>query len=194
MLGLLVVGTGLTGVVCSIMIYQCTSRSFWTGSNTVVKFLSTTLNLGLAAALVTALAGAGWSDRLTVRDVVTQFGRTLCVSLVVVSAAKLLFEVAFLRHLRDKLNTPAKRSASLLTGELSRVTKARFAAGLFGGLVIPALIVLDTTPGTAPGLTDTAAAALLVASFGLLLVGELCERYLFFTAVVSPRMPGGLRT
>jgi hypothetical protein len=26
----------------------------------------------------------------------------------------------------------------------------------------------------------------------LLLIGELLERYLFFTAVVAPKMPGGL--
>jgi DMSO reductase anchor subunit len=190
-LALLVVATGLAGVVCSIMIYQCTSRSFWTGSNTVVKFLSTTVILGLATALVTALAGAGWSDRLTIRDVLAQFGGTLCLALVVASAAKLLFEVAFLRHRRDKLNTPAKRSATLLTGELAHVTKARFLCGLVGGVMIPALTSLDATAAES---SDVVLAMLVVASFLLLLAGELCERYLFFTAVVSPRMPGGLRT
>lgn len=193
-LALLVVVTGLAGVVCSIMIYQCTSRSFWTGSNTIVKFLSTTLILGLATALVTAFAGAGWSDRVSVRDVVQQFGSQLCLAIAIATSAKLLFEAAFLRHLRDKLNTPAKRSATLLTGELTRVTKFRFACGLLGGLLIPALIVLDTASSSPIGISDPMLTVMVGTSFLLLLVGELCERYLFFTAVVSPRMPGGLRT
>ena len=35
-------------------------------------------------------------------------------------------------------------------------------------------------------------AGLAIGAFGLCLLGELLERYLFFTAVVSQKMPGGV--
>jgi hypothetical protein len=54
------------------------------------------------------------------------------------------------------------------------------------GLVIGGAVSAGSNPvGTG--------AVLMVAFFGSLL-GELIERYLFFAAVVAPRMPGGLRT
>jgi DMSO reductase anchor subunit len=33
---------------------------------------------------------------------------------------------------------------------------------------------------------------IVILIFALLLVGELLERYLFFTAVIPPKMPGGI--
>jgi hypothetical protein len=58
-----------------------------------------------------------------------------------------------------------------------------------GGILLPAVWM---------GRDDPAAPALLhlvvIGQFAALLAGELFERYLFFSAVVASRMPGGLRT
>jgi hypothetical protein len=88
--------------------------------------------------------------------------------------------------------TPLRRSALLTTGELSNVTMARFAAGLLGGVLMPAFLlghVADAAQGV--GLVQ------FVVTTGLLFVacltGELLERYLFFAACAAPRMPGGPR-
>src|SRR5262249_12622907 len=137
-----VVIAGLGGVACSIMIYQCTHRSFWNGAATSLKFLLTTLLLGTAATLLTSMVGTAVSDSLTFQEVMTEYGSTLFKCLIAVAAAKLAFELGFLRHLRDKTNTPSKRSALLMTGELARVTRARLGFGFAGGVLFPGMLSL----------------------------------------------------
>jgi hypothetical protein len=84
-----------------------------------------------------------------------------------------------------------KRSALLMARDLATAAKWRFALGLIGGIAGPALwLGLDRDNS----LDSTLSHALIVGQFAALLAGELLERYLFFTAVVAPSMPGGLRT
>jgi DMSO reductase anchor subunit len=52
---------------------------------------------------------------------------------------------------------------------------------------MPVLAVVGAASAD-PGTTAAAAVLALAASIG----GETVERYLFFTAVVKPKMPGGL--
>ena len=106
---------------------------------------------------------------------------------VVVGAGllKLLIDGLAFVSLRDTEFTPAKRSAILLSGELRPVTVLRFVAGLVGTVVLPLFLVFG-----APH-----AGTLLVLSIialGFAVVAELAERYLFFTAVVRHKMPGGM--
>ena len=63
----------------------------------------------------------------------------------------------------------------------------RFSCGVFGGLVVP----LALAHATEQAIMSYGALAFL-SGMGLLalLVGELAERYLFFTAVVALKMPG----
>jgi hypothetical protein len=88
--------------------------------------------------------------------------------------------------------TPLKRSAVLMTGDLSNATLARFALGLLGGAILPAMLVQE-----AANLADGAGLVQFVVLTGLLftacLAGELLERYLFFAACAAPQMPGGIR-
>src|SRR5262249_20284213 len=111
--------------------------------------------------------------------------------LVVTTAAKLLFEASLFAHRHSRQMSPLKRSALLMSGELASATRWRFAPGFLGGILLPAGRV---------GLDDSAAPALsllhfvIIGQFATLLAGELFERYLFFSAVVASRMPGGLRT
>jgi Fe-S-cluster-containing dehydrogenase component/DMSO reductase anchor subunit len=191
--GIAVVIFGLFGVACSIMIYQCTNRTFWNGSSTSLKFVLTMVILGLGSALLASLVACAGSESLTARQVMAEYGGTLAEWLLAVAGGKLLFEAAFLRHARDKQNTPSKRSALLMTGQLSRVTAARFGCGLVGGVLLPALLWVDSV-SVAAGFSAVGIALVAVVAFALCVAGELLERFLFFTAVVPPRMPGRLRT
>ncbi len=71
-------------------------------------------------------------------------------------------------------------SAVLMRDQLCLVTRSRFFFGIAGGVVLP---VLGFLPGGNSALL--AAGALLFCT-----LAELSERYLFFRAVVPPRMPG----
>jgi hypothetical protein len=76
--------------------------------------------------------------------------------------------------------------ALVMLGDLAAHTRARFACGVTGGVVLPLAI------GLGP-LDPDATRALALALLGALLAGELLERYLFFRAAPASRMPGGLR-
>ncbi len=193
-LGWSVVLAGVSGVICSIMIYGSTRRRFWSGTATSFKFLLTAVVLGVATTLVASLAAAAWTPGLTLNQVLTDYGASLAKLLIAAAGGKLFFEAASLRHLRDKQNSPAKRSAILMTGPLGRAAAWRFLCGLIGGLVLPALLLAH---GSAAGHTNPSESfigAIVLASFVACVLGELLERYLFFTAVVAPRMPGRLVT
>ena len=79
-----------------------------------------------------------------------------------------------------------------MTGALSNVTMARFAAGLLGGLAMPGLLLLSRVPAPPGQGQDLVFVVLVGLLFAACLAGELLERYLFFAAVASPRMPGTL--
>ena len=74
----------------------------------------------------------------------------------------------------------------LMTGDLARVTNARFLVGSIGGILLPMVCVLLSHSGE----TSAQLTFAIVGLLGLNLIGELLERYLFFAAVVAPKMPG----
>jgi Fe-S-cluster-containing dehydrogenase component/DMSO reductase anchor subunit len=189
-LSLGVVGTGLGGIFCSIMIYQCTRRPLWNGPATAIRFLLTTVVLGLSAALLPA-AGAGLAVSAPAASAVSDVARVMFLTLIVAMALKLTCEASLLLHLKGKQLTPMKRSALLMAGDLAMAAKWRFAMGIVGGVLGPALWLWLDRHDTSPALHSH---AIIVGQFAALLSGELLERYLFFTAAVAGRMPGGLRT
>ena len=185
--------SGTAGVLCSVMVYAYTKRDFWNGPATACRFLLTTAVLGLAAAwlplLLIAVAGR---DAGLAATAVDHYGTLLCQALIAASAAKLLFEAALFRHLAARSTTSLKRTARLMTGALSNVTLARFAVGLLGGLAMPALLLVSRVPTHPEHGQDVVFTVLAGMLFVACLAGELLERYLFFAAVASPRMPGTL--
>ena len=184
--------SGAAGVSCSVMVYDYTKRDFWNGPATAGRFFLTTAVLGLAAAWLPLSIVAAGSDGELAAAAIDRYGPLLCRGLIVATAAKLLFEAAVFRHLASRSTTSLKRTAWLMTGALSNVTMARFAAGLLGGLAMPGLLLLSRVPA-APGQgLDLVFAVLVGMLFVACLAGELLERYLFFAAVASPRMPGTL--
>ena len=193
-LGVLAGLTGLAGVLCSVMIYVDTRRPYWNASRTSVKFFLTTLVLGIPTSLFISIAAAAWSDRLTVAGFMTDYGTWMFRAVVVIVASKLLFEAAIFASLRHKQHTPLKRTALLLTGDLGMATLQRFFLGIIGGIVLPLILLNESTLAAQDGFHPLFIAMVTLLVVALLTAGELMERYLFFRAVVAPKMPGAPAT
>jgi formate dehydrogenase iron-sulfur subunit len=181
---------GAAGVFCSVMIYVFTQRECWSFVRVGVKFALTAALLGVAGAWFSILLATVANPSPALMALIRTHGPTLCRALMAVAVAKLAYEAAIFRHLLLARMTPLRRSAMLLTRDLSNVTLARFALGLLGGVLMPALLLAELPSLTSAGLTQfTVMTGLL---FAANLAGELLERYLFFTACAAPRMPGGV--
>ena len=105
---------------------------------------------------------------------------------------KLTWEAAIFRHLLFARMTPLRRSALLLTGELSSVTLGPLRARRAGRRAHAgdAARARSGRPRRSRLVQFAVTTGLL---FVACLAGELLERYLFFTACAAPRMPGGIR-
>ena len=62
--------------------------------------------------------------------------------------------------------------------------------GLAGGVVLPAVLAASFLSKAAGGHSPLFVIAAVSLSLCLLVAGELLERYMFFAAVVAPKMPG----
>lgn len=187
-LGAAVALFGLLGIFCSALIYASTERPYWHWGFTLPRFLLTGVILGVPTALLIALAAAE-IDGVGAAIAFRQIGPLACRAMIAATGAKLLLEAYVFTRLRGTLLTPLKRTAVLLVGELGLVTTQRFVTGLVGGVGLP-LWLLSTsgkaaTDGGSLFLVLMTALALVIS-----IAGELLERYLFFTAVVAPKMPG----
>ncbi len=186
--------SGLAGVFCSVMIYAFTQREFWSFTKTSARFGLTTCLLGVAAVWLTLLLisffGSG-DAAASVSGIIATHGHRFCQTLLLLTGLKLVFEANQLRPLLSRQTSPMKRSAMLMTGSLASVTIARFACGVLGGLAMPALLLKATFESPQDPVFLVIVTSML---FVACLAGELLERYLFFAAVASPRMPGSLRS
>jgi Fe-S-cluster-containing dehydrogenase component/DMSO reductase anchor subunit len=167
---------GVAGVVASVLVYVATGRPCWDLPTTAVRFGGTTAVGGLAVAFA-----------LATRDGDPAAG-TVGFALVAATLAKLTWEASTLRHLRDAHLTDRRRAALLVTGDLAGTATLRVLLGSAGALA--ALAVVSTLPAT--GSSPAAAVAAAVVALALI-GGELAERWLFFTAATTARMPGGIR-
>jgi len=182
-LGLVVGITGLIGVFCSALIYAGTRRPFWHWTLTLPKFLLSGAIIGMPAALGIAMIAAAATGG-NVREVFAEIGPFACRVTIGATAAKLLLEASIFTFLGSRLFTPLKRTASLLVGDLGLVTFQRFFTGVVGGIGLP--LLMHSSPDSDGLFFLSVTAAVVVTSTA----GELLERYLFFTAVVAPKMPG----
>lgn len=180
-LGIGVTISGLAGVFCSIMIYQDTRRAFWRTTMTSLKFIGTVLLLGPATILFSMLSQSVFAPTIAAQPLFHQIANLLCEFIVAATTAKLLWELSIFTHLNDADWTPMKRTAILMARELKGATVSRFICGTLGGVVLPVAGML--------GMLNARTAAGVLA---LSLLGELLERYLFFAAVIPPKMPGAI--
>jgi DMSO reductase anchor subunit len=179
--GIGVAVTGLAGVFCAMMIYRDTRRTFWRMTFTAPKFTGTTLLLGPAMILFTVTLQSVFAPGIAAQPAFRHVVVLLCGFLIVAMTAKLLWELTVFAHLNDHDWTDMKRTALLMSGVLRQATMWRFVCGALGGIMLPALVLFGVLPQ--------------VIAIGILpisLFGELLERYLFFRAVIPPKMPGGV--
>ena len=167
LLTLAAAATGLLGVACSAMIYVDTQREFWRASQCFGRFFGTTLLLG-AATVLAMTNDANWP---------------VIAVLLGATVVKLAFENRIFQQLVDVDTftlTSLNKTARLMTDELGLAARGRVACGILGGLILPLLLAMNPT-----------GAGLAAGALALCVVGELLERYLFFTAVAPAKMPGG---
>ena len=186
---------GLLGVLSSVMVYHVTRRDYWHARRTGFLFLGTTLLLGTSTALLSAVAGLtlfaapGTATAASALDAgLPRLISTLCAVVVAFAPCKLIGELLVLTHTDDSRQLDLWRSARLLAGELRPLRLVRLSCALLGGVLFPLMLRAHVTTGDASLLLGLA-----LASWLLLLAGELLERAAFFRAMASPRMPGALR-
>jgi Fe-S-cluster-containing dehydrogenase component/DMSO reductase anchor subunit len=191
-LGWSVAATGTIAVLCSTMIYVFTRRECWSLIRVGMRFALTSALLGVAAMWLSVLVFALVTPSPALFALVQQCGPVLCWTLVGLSLVKLTWEGSIFRYLWFRQMSPLKRSALLMTGDLSNATLARFALGLLGGAILPTILAGDAAVlANSTGLVQFAVLTALI--FAACLAGELLERYLFFAACAAPQMPGGIR-
>ena len=118
----------------------------------------------------------------------------LCIWLASAGALKLAADAAIFGWLSSRHLTPLRRTALLMTGELGPTTLKRFFLGIVGGLVLPGVLLVFYAPVEPATLSPLFAVLVVVLTLAACCGGELLERYLFFAAVVAPKMPGAPAT
>jgi len=168
---------GLAGVACSAMIYVDTHREFWKASQSFGKFFGTTALLGAATLLaVRSLTASGYAVPV--------------IAGLLVIAATVFKQAVELRIFRSLVSEnkvvldPLNKTARLLIDDLGKITRLREGCAIVGGFICPFLSVMLLVSGS------TAWQGFGAATLVIALIGELLERYLYFTAVVTVRMPG----
>jgi Fe-S-cluster-containing dehydrogenase component/DMSO reductase anchor subunit len=190
-LGLCVAASGLVAVFCSTMIYVFTQRECWSFLRVAVRFALTSALLGVAVVWLSILLMMLIRPAPELGELIERNGVLVCAAMIAITGAKLLWDAAIFRHLLYRRMTSLKRSAILMTRELSNFTLARFAAGVLGGIVLPAILVASLSSAIASGGLPKFV-ILTGMQFVACVVGELLERALFFTACAAPRMPGAI--
>jgi DMSO reductase anchor subunit len=164
------------------MLYQVTSRRWWSFARTSSRFVLTSALLGLATTSVGILVAGAFEGRSAAAH---EAVRLLAGPLLAVAALKVALDAEIFLHLRARGLGELKRTALLLVGELRKLTAGRFGAAL-------AAMVLVAGFTRSGEVSAPLALVLGVASWALFVLGEGIERMLFFRALSAPKMPGAV--
>ncbi|MEM7560298.1 MAG: DmsC/YnfH family molybdoenzyme membrane anchor subunit [Planctomycetota bacterium] len=170
-------GLGLAGVYASAMIYVVTRRELWQMKITCTLFFGSALVPGLLGfALVQSLVQGSTS-------------LTLLATCFVLGAGKLTWEHLLLwGSVKDSDSPLRSRSKRMISRHLTMLRWLRYA---FGAIALGALLITLVMHAALP-VSDSAGITLLGISCFAMLVGEFTERLLYFSSVVTKRMPGTL--
>jgi DMSO reductase anchor subunit len=162
LLTMLMAATGLVAVFCQAMVYADTRRQFWALRLTAPRFIGSGAVLGLA--MVFAVSATS----------------SLAVALMAVTLLKLSSEATVLKYVHDERwqYGQLRRTALLQTNSLRPILGLRLLLGLVGGVFLP----FAAMQSASAGISLTAAVCCFL--------GELAERYLFFTSVAPDKIPG----
>jgi formate dehydrogenase iron-sulfur subunit len=174
---------GIVGVACSVMVYHATRRPFWGAGIVAPRFAATSGLLGAAVLLV----ACSWSN-VAGGPSAWGLGTGAALATIAFAALKVRDEVAFVAGGEDANDTPLQRSIWLLKGRpLATIWRLRVGLCVVGGMVLPCYWL-----GLGPAMAAADGAAFATLAMLATTAGELVERYLFFAAVVRPKMPGGM--
>jgi Fe-S-cluster-containing dehydrogenase component/DMSO reductase anchor subunit len=180
--GVAVAICGTLGVICSVLIYSRTRRASWSFPSVATKFVLTAAAGGVAALLWMSTVSE-WLGTIDGLELADGTRRALFLGVAGFTMLKLLGEAAGFRSLRRPDGSERSRRALVLAGPLRSTTWRRFAVGLAGGVLLPVLGAVFVG-GSTPALI---AAVLATGVLAGVVVGELLERTLFFTAASAPR-------
>ena len=166
---------GVAGIAASTMIYHVTRRPFWSAARSGAAFAAGSLGIGSLACVAALLIEHGTNARSTVWLLTAGAAGCLAVKLFHIRQA--------LRWTADETHSDRclTETSALLKGPLRFSTLLQVVSA--GTALIVCFLVLVPSPG------DDAA---LLAMFALpaAVITEFTERFLFFRAVTSLRMPG----
>ncbi len=176
-----VVAAGLAGIGCSVMVYHVVRRPFWHARFAAARFLGTAVSLGLTTALAA----------MAIARVVSSDARpspafwTVALGLAAATSFRLWLESRQTAALARSGHMTLRKTAFLLRRPLRQASELRRSLALAGGTILPAVSLLAAAAGHSGASAFAAILALVVS-----IAAEIAERYLFFTAVVRPGMPG----
>jgi DMSO reductase anchor subunit len=176
-LGAAVAVSGVAGVACSVFVYSTTRRSSWRTPAVGAKFVGSATVTGLAT-----LVWASSASRVFSGDGTLPNARGCALVLAAFAVLKLAAEASGFRHIVSRSDDEGTRRARLLVRDLRATTRRRFVLGVIGGVLLPLLYV--AAAATAPAWVAFGIATLALVA---VVVGELAERTLFFTAASTPR-------
>lgn len=166
LLTLAAAGLGTISIFTSVMIYVDTHRTFWSFKKTSLAFFGTAISLGAIAVLPALPFGSTVGLIVSIMAILT----TLATSAI----EQLSFKSAF-----GKASHPWNRSARVIGKLLPNTRMARLITAGASAAPLLLALTLQSLPLIISALLSGIASAIL-------------ERYIFFTAVVPYRMPGGV--
>jgi DMSO reductase anchor subunit len=182
------IAAGIVAVACSAMIYVATRRAWWNARLTFGRFAYTSLLLGNATCTSIAAAHAAHDSGSPWQGDFYPWLLMLMSSAVVF--ARLWFERHWTQTALQHSDMAIRGPARLLTGDLQTAVRCQHVSAITGAVLIPLAMMFLLTADMSG--TRGLFAALTIVGVGLILLSEICERYLFFAAVVAPRMPGAM--
>jgi DMSO reductase anchor subunit len=177
---------GILAIYSSAMIYISTRRPWWSASLTLRRFALTAFVLGnsTCAAVGVGLAaqqtGNAWFDY--------RFPLITLAAAAAVAVWRRWAENSWLAAAARHPEMAVRGCAQLLRGELRPAAVVHRFCALSAGFVLPVLVVgllFFDSPAVRATIT-----LICVARVVIMLASEIADRYLFFAACVSPRMPG----
>jgi len=159
----LVVGSGMIGLLATTMVCASTNRPTWSTQIVGTKFALTALLLGLAVTQL-AMTLAGHADQLSLA----------LPALMLCAVTKGTAEYHFLKGRKARRTLHLRRVVKLLTQHLGWMTRTRFVLALICGIILPSAALIW-------GCCAWIAWLVLLG----LLTEELFERYQFFACTCA---------
>jgi Fe-S-cluster-containing dehydrogenase component/DMSO reductase anchor subunit len=184
------IAAGAVAVFCSAMIYVATRRPWWNAQRTFARFAATVFLTGNAACTVIAATTADRSGDLLCDY---RFMLLPMAAAAIVVAWRMRADAKFRSSAMTDSDGAIRGTGQLLEDRplryIVRRQRSCAVASAFGLPLLAWSLLANCPDNEALRLTVT---GICLVRLALTLAAEIGDRYLFFAASVSPRMPGGI--